>query len=175
MISINIQINGEAKLNQALGELGNGVTNLIEGWLDVEQTFYEIETKLFRTEGASGGQAWPALTAKYAAQKSRRFPGRGILRLTGDLQRSLTGRGAGGIREIRPMEMTLGTTVPYAIFHQTGTRRMRARPPIQLSAADERRILRTLTKTLLETSRKTGFEVTDGILGSPPITASVPF
>ena len=56
---------------------------------------------------------------------------------TGALRDSLTTPGAaGGVEELDGGSLTLGTRLPYSMFHQLGTRRMPARPLIVLS--DER-------------------------------------
>jgi len=43
------------------------------------------------------------------------------------------------IRDITATQAVLGTSVPYGVFHQLGTKRMPARPPIQLSESDKNR------------------------------------
>ena len=60
-----------------------------------------------------------------------------LLVRTGALRDSLTTPGAAGsVEELDGGSLTLGTRLPYAMFHQLGTRRMPARPLIVLS--DER-------------------------------------
>lgn len=85
----------------------------------------------FQSKGAVGGQVWAPLDPEYAAWKLENYGANGILVRTGDLQRSLTFDNArGAVREIRRTKARFGTSIPYARFHQTGTRNMPERPPI---------------------------------------------
>lgn len=84
-------------------------------------------------DAEGGGPAGPfaPLSAKYAAWKERNFPGQPILRRTGAMAAALTESGAPGARrDVSGDSLTFGTSgVPYASFHQTGTRRMPTRAP----------------------------------------------
>lgn len=44
--------------------------------------------KLFSTEGTSGGDHWEPLNPKYKEWKSKKYPGKKILNLTGDMRQS---------------------------------------------------------------------------------------
>lgn len=73
------------------------------------------------------GTTWPPRKHEYA------WP---ILIKTGDLKRSATSGGAkGNVQTIGPREATTGTTIPYAGFHDKGTKKMAARPFIDVSGA----------------------------------------
>lgn len=56
---------------------------------------------------------WPPLTAKYAARKAQRYPGRPVEVRTGRLRDSLT-RADALTLELGPHTLKLGTDVPYA-------------------------------------------------------------
>lgn len=75
----------------------------------------------FQSEGELSTRAgWPDLSPRYAAWKSRHFPGRLILERTRRLRNSLSFSGLGGgdqVLEARPTSLRLGTRVPYAKFH----------------------------------------------------------
>ncbi len=86
----------------------------------------------FATEGAAGGTPWTPLAAS-TLRKSRHVRS-GILNLTGALRRSLTDPAAPGhVEEIGGGQLLFGTDLAFAGFHQTGTRRMPARPILVLS------------------------------------------
>ena len=80
----------------------------------------------FLTEGAAYGQA------KWLPRKTRNrhLPSSPLLIRTGRLYRSLTQEGGENISIWDPETLTLllGTAVPYAPYHQFGTRTMPARP-----------------------------------------------
>jgi phage gpG-like protein len=102
---------------------------------EVAADFRQMMTRQFETEGRAEPAAagWPPLSASTA---SRKKPRSGLLVSSGALARSLAEPGAQGAVEIRDARsLTLGTRLPYAAFHQFGTRRMPARPLIVLSAA----------------------------------------
>lgn len=81
----------------------------------------------FITQGTSKGAAWKDLTSKYAADKAKDFPGKTILIRSGDMFNSLVGGKAGNVSILTKKKLEYGTMIPYAGFHQTGTKRMAAR------------------------------------------------
>lgn len=72
------------------------------------------ETKAFDDECTPGGEAWDELAWMTISRKGHAV----ALYETGALRDSLTGDGSQGIREVASRELTFGTSVPYAIFHQ---------------------------------------------------------
>lgn len=82
----------------------------------------------FETEGAATGPIWAALSSSYSEWKRKNYPGKQILQRTGALYDSIE-------KEVGPTKGEVGTGVPYAIFHQTGTSKMPARPIIRLKAS----------------------------------------
>jgi phage gpG-like protein len=68
----------------------------------------------------SGG--WKPLDAKYAAWKSIRFPGAPPMVQTGALMESLTTTPL--VKKENATSFEIGTAIPYARFHQTGTFKM---------------------------------------------------
>jgi len=54
-----------------------------------------------------------------------------LLKFSGKLAASITNPSApGAVRSITATSLVLGTQIPYAIYHQLGTKNMPARPPI---------------------------------------------
>lgn len=92
-------------------------------------------------QGPDAG-GWAPLSSRYAAQKAKKFPGRPLLVRRGALRRALTRSGAtNSRREYTATTFRFGTAgIPYASFHQTGTGRMPARPPIDLTEAFEKEL-----------------------------------
>lgn len=101
----------------------------------IADEFYESQEKVFGAEGAFEGRArWAELSPRYRAWKEKNYPGMPILQLTGKMKSSLVGSGAeGSVYEVSNKELTVGTNVPYAIFHQRGTRRMPQRKIIEVT------------------------------------------
>jgi len=90
------------------------------------------EKRQFSAEGAGPvAGKWAALSPQYAAWKQQHYPGKPILEREGVLKQALTGSGGNSLREYTHEAMNFGTIgVPYASFHQLGTGRMAARPPL---------------------------------------------
>lgn len=121
--------------------------------LDLSQPFQafipywmEQERQVFAAQGLP--QTWPALSPAYAAWKAKRYPGKTILRRSDRLYQSLTTFGADTIAEGRPRSLRFGTRVPYWQFHETGTRRMPARPVMVLLPATWERLNRMVMEHL---------------------------
>jgi hypothetical protein len=87
-----------------------------------------------------GGQAgWAPLSPEYAKRKAA--GGRPPQPLAGGaLERSLTVQGAKySVRRINRASMFVGTRNPVANLHREGTKRMPARPPVDVRPADTAR------------------------------------
>jgi phage gpG-like protein len=107
------------------------LTGFTEAWrellnLETQRISEELRQRIreqFLTEGAAYGQHW--LERK---RETRSSQGKPLLFRTGRLQRSFQQEGPDHIEESDGTTLTFGSRVPYAIFHQIGTRNMPARP-----------------------------------------------
>ena len=101
---------------------------------DVLQDFLtdlaEQNAEMFSGQHDANGNAWAQLlptTVKHKTQSQ-------ILVETGALRESLVSVGApGNISEVTATGVLFGTNIEYAMFHQTGTSHMPARPPMGIS------------------------------------------
>lgn len=121
-------------------------------WGNVIGEFHQIEAEQFMSEGAAGGAKWAPLKKPYADYKEVAYPGQPILQATSELRESLIETDALGA-VVRPgqEELVIGTSIPYGLFHQRGTRRgLPRRPPINLSEAQKRRIQKSIQKGLVQ-------------------------
>lgn len=93
----------------------------------------------FSVQGAGGPESgvWSPLSARYARWKRRHYPGRKILTLTGAVRNALTKEAdSKAERTFGDSLMAFGTRgIEYASYHQTGTRKMPARPPFDFGGA----------------------------------------
>jgi hypothetical protein len=83
-----------------------------------------------------------------------------ILHRTGDLERSLTsGSDPNSVKIETRKKLTLGTRVPYAIYHQSLEPRTRLprRPVINLTNAFKAGVMRSIQAYLVEIATKVGF------------------
>lgn len=157
-IDLKLTVDGLPQFTQALDFVSNAIKDFKRPFSEVEQLFYQIEAKQFASQGARA-TAWRPLSAAYAKWKARHYPGQPILQLTGALRRALTGRGAGGIRIMTPTDLTLGTNLIYGLPHQRGRGRMPARPPIELTERDERKIVMIFLQAMADAGKDAGFDV----------------
>lgn len=92
------------------------------------------EREQFASRGQSGSGGWAPLAGG----------GEATLRDTDALFEALTGETADSVAITSRTGADYGTTLPYAIRHQTGTSRMPQRRPVQLPDRVRRDIVRTL-------------------------------
>lgn len=131
---------GMAALAVSANRFADEVSDFRPFWNGPFKAFwYEERRRDFATEGRATGSAWAPLSPAYAKWKSEHFPGKAILTRSGQLRASLEGPSAdGSVWRDEPKALTVGTTVPYGIYHQTGTRRMPQRPPLRIDQAFRR-------------------------------------
>jgi phage gpG-like protein len=137
MITFTYADNSQA-VSQALESFQEALADNAPALATVADDFREMVAQQFASEGRAEGTPWAARGGAGLAPPSRRaMQASPLLVHTGALRDSLTTPGAAGsVEELDAGSLTLGTRLPYAMFHQLGTRRMPARPLIVLS--DER-------------------------------------
>ncbi len=122
-----------------LGIAAQQFADATPAWNDIADDFAQMQQKRFDAEGPG----WAALSPEYAKWKARHFGGKPILQRSGALMASLTSRGS-VVQNMSPAALTLGSVVPYAKYHQSGTSRMPARPLIRFEQADRQRWVKIL-------------------------------
>lgn len=118
-----------------LRELGGILVDIEErlNGADYEQTLFPFLSTLeqthadqFRSQQDSTGSRWAPLAASTIRRKGHDR----ILFEKGRLEASLAGHSADSVRAVSHRGLLFGTQVEYALFHQDGTSRMPARPPV---------------------------------------------
>ena len=139
---------GLVLVNRQLERFAVGMASLEVPFEAMAQLFAGDMKDQFDSEGASASGGWKELSPAYAEQKLIKFPGKPILQATGKLVESLTSTPL-GVQVIGPQEMKIGTDVPYANYHQAGTKHMPARPPIALNAEQRTGFVKVLQEYLV--------------------------
>lgn len=147
-------MDGDAQLARGLSRFGEDCKDLRPAFKQIATSFRQIEAKQFSSQGGYGSGGWTALRASTIARKERGGYPMDILVRTGALRDSLIERTSGTVIDIQPLKLSLGTSVPHAIFHQRGTRHMQARPLIQLTEGDKRDWMKMLQRYLVGQARK---------------------
>lgn len=128
---IKMNLDGVGEMTRRINGVSKVVKNLRPAWKKIGEDFRKTEEKVFNAQGAYGSRAgWRPLTLKYRDWKQTRYPGKPILQATGALKNSLTKKGPGHVEIIRKHSITLGSSDPKFKYHQKGTKKMVARPPI---------------------------------------------
>jgi phage gpG-like protein len=150
-------------MDRGIARFADGIADYRPIWPVIEDEFYAQEKLQFQTEGmdGSGGTKWVPLSPEYAGWKEAHFPGKPILQRTGDLYDSLTNpNSTNGVRREERKTLTLGSTLPYALYHQTGSRdgeHPPARPEIQFPEAWKRTVMHHVQTYLVQIATQSGF------------------
>lgn len=138
MVDFTFEVMGDAQILRSFSRLADEVKDWTPAWGMIRDDFKEIEQRQFDTQGHYGSGGWKVLSKKYERWKEKHYPGRGIMVRTGVLRESLIG-GDQFVYRPEPLQMTIGTQVPYAVYHQKGGPVMPKRPLIELTKADKKR------------------------------------
>lgn len=121
---IDIQVD-DSGLELMFSGLEGALRDLTPVWPQIRDIYMLFLRKQFETEGSYASVDWAPLKASYARWKATQAPGQRILRFRDRLYGSLTeANHADMVFESRPLSMEWGTRVPYAHYHQTGTKTM---------------------------------------------------
>lgn len=119
---------------------------------DFNDKLFQFHEAGFDLERDPNLSAWLPL----AAATIRRKKSDKILVDTGRLKRSLTTRGSSDhVGEVFDRGLTFGTSVPYSVFHQRGTRTIPQRAHVGLAIERVDKLTKTITKSASDKLRKT--------------------
>lgn len=111
------------RMRRGFADMRMRAQDLSPAWEALLTWFSEQNFEQFLTRGARYHTVWPPLAASTTEEKMREgWPLDPLIR-TGALARDLTSRPL-GVEHISPHEVTGGTNIRYAGFHQRGTARM---------------------------------------------------
>jgi phage gpG-like protein len=142
-MKFEIEVEGVKELVTAFEKVQDGVADLRKNaiWLKVQQAFYREVKDHFAGEGTGQSGKWKELSSPYKEWKAKKWGAVPILQASGKMYKSLTREGADAIVDKQPLEMTLGTKVKYAKYHQGGTKKMPARPVYDFTQDQKRKIV----------------------------------
>lgn len=171
MIRFTLNVNNAEKLDSALTGLRDQIKDWRGAWPKVSEKLTEIEVQLFDFVGATGGHGkWADLKPAYARAKQTKRGLAPILQASGRLQDSLTGKSSDRIDAHEPLVLRWGTEVPYAVFHQAGTRKMVARQIFDFTRENRMAMQSTLHVESQRFVRRLGFDLTPENIGPREVT-----
>jgi phage gpG-like protein len=174
-IRLELELSGDDRIDVALSRFGESVEDFRDFWTStLAPRFFDEIQRNFDLEGKLVG-GWAPLSPAYREWKRAHYPGRRILERTLRLRQSLTwnagrfslGGGRGnlgrdGIFRPTPTDVEMGTSVPYASFHQDGA-------PARQRGLDARGRLRSRRTGRFVARTRTGRSVVSGrFLGGLP-------
>ena len=107
-----------APLDRVLGDFQASLADYSPALRLIADDFREMVSEQFASEGRAGGTPWAGLAPSTARRKRG---GSSLLVSSGALLRSFSDSGAPGhLEEIDGQSLTIGSSLPYALFHQTG-------------------------------------------------------
>lgn len=127
LFQLEVDIEGFTELKRSLIGIDIACNDLSPAWDEIEKDFREEQKGIFNKQGAHGSRSkWIELadSTKYSKRlKIRRgiytLRAMKILQATGRLMDSLVGETSDSVLEKSPMQMTIGTRVPYGVYHQS--------------------------------------------------------
>lgn len=168
-MNLRLTVDGKERFAWAFRTLGEAVSDWRGVWPEIQMYFFRANMEQFRSLGARGGQTWAPLSDSYSRWKEKKYPGKPILVRTERLKRSLTATGSGSdqVYQAEPMSLTLGTMVPYGIFHQRGTKTMARRSVIEPTKRDMGRIVSRMYRFAERGARDAGFKTQKRAFDTP--------
>ena len=157
MFRFRMEIAGQVEMDRGIARFADGVTDYRPIWPVIADDFYAQVQGQFKTEGEQGGERWAPLSENYGRYKEVRYPGKPILERTGDLLASLTTATHPSAVHIEARKtLTLGSRIPYAVFHQTGTSKMPRRAEVVLDEAFKRSVMHNVQVYLVTMASQCG-------------------
>jgi len=143
MMNFELVIDGIPQLQRSFATWGASISDFSEPFEQIAEGLQTDNMLNMVSEGTLYGP-WPPLAESTIKNRVRKGYGSGPMLInSGDLAQSLAG-GAGSVKEIGPLQMSLGTEVAYAKYLHFGTSRMPARKLIGLVWNRKQMIVRTL-------------------------------
>lgn len=124
-LDLKVDVTAFKRLNRALRIASRDLQDLRVPLEEIHDRFMQSRRFIFKLKSPG---LYEDLSPAYKKRKAKFGPVYPILRDTGRLERSVTTNNGDHIKIIRPKHLTIGSSVPYADFHQEGTRKMPKRP-----------------------------------------------
>ena len=148
--NMKIVFAGDEQLNKNLGLQIKRIKDLRPAWKDMSSTLNLFQQRVFKSRGAGDGlPKWQKLAASTIAAKGHDRP----LILTGKLRGAMTrNKAAGALRLFTKKEFRWGVDdaeVPYAKWHQTGTKRLPVRKPLRLTTKMRKDLVKIMQRHII--------------------------
>lgn len=152
-VNISVTVDGEAELERSITRFTADIKDFTPLWPEVIKEYQRIEADQFKTFGHG---SWAPLSPKYAAWKSQHYPGQPLLVRTGRMRSDFTTGSAKATMTHDSVSIAASSETSYWRYHQYGTSKMPARPPVDLSEADRMSIMKKVQAWLVAQAKAAG-------------------
>ena len=156
MFTLTFEVAGDVQLQRSFSRFTEDVKDYSPAFRAIAVEFFKGEEQQFASGGHSGSGGWAPLAPSTVAHKRLMGYSPDILVRTGALRDALSKITGDTIREVDPLMLRLGTTLPYALYHQKGTSVFPARPPIQLTEQQKVDWTKLIHLHLIRSAREAG-------------------
>jgi phage gpG-like protein len=154
VVTISIEVFGQKTVERELLRFSHAAADMRPAGERFMEYMRSVERSQFDSEGRTGSGGWAPLKPRTVASKAARGLDPRILRATDHLRKSLTNKTSPDhIEQINADTWFFATRDPKAKFHQTGTRKMPRRPPVELSERNRRAIVKIVQRHIVESGR----------------------
>ena len=155
--TLTFDVAGDAQLQRSFSRFTENVKDYSPAFRSIAVEFHKGERQQFDSEGASGSGGWRPLAPSTVEYKLAHGYPPDILVRTGRLRDSLAKITGDTIEDIGPLQMRMGSRVPYGIYHQKGARgRFPKRPLIQLNEQQKVEWTKMIHRYLVRSAREVG-------------------
>lgn len=139
----SIEIRGARKAAVDLAELGERGSDIRRVSEKVRSIYRRSNARRFASSGLG---SWPALADSTVERKAREGSSGPPMVRSGDLMRALTSpRAADQVDRRDRTEFRFGTTLPYAVYHDSGTGGEKKRELVELTANERAQVSRLIS------------------------------
>lgn len=144
----NVTVKGVNRVNLRLAKMAERATDFGPVFRWAQRELEKANRDNFRSRGASSGHPWMPLDDEYARWKLAHHGPKPPLVIDGRLFKEVTFL-RGPPNSIGKLTATFGTDLPYAKFHQAGTRDMPARKIIFVPKLFSQRLSERMAKYIV--------------------------
>jgi phage gpG-like protein len=161
MLRFSMTVKNAGQVELFLGGMAANVQDLTPVWPGfIESGLRPIIAGQFASRGAEGEHgAWAELSPAYLKYKLAHYGAEQILVRTHRLIDSLLTDTDDTVKQMLPQSLVFGSSVPYGIFHQTGTAKMPARRPLDFSESQRKELVTALQRELMAYFTRLGYRI----------------
>lgn len=142
---------GDTQFSREILRVGQNAADMRPAFDNVHDLLRKVELRQFGTQGSAFSGGWKPLAATTVKNKAAHGLDPRILHATLRMRKSFTTKNhRDHVYRATADEMFAGSSVPYARFHQLGTKNLARRRPFELDESVRRDIIKLLQAHLVD-------------------------